>query len=166
MIISAERFTRSVVAFWLHVLILFCLHTALFAGGPAPQGPHIDVQETQPLRVNHLGDPAAVQALVSGAAQPLSSASADIDEDGVADLLVGYGTPAGGVVVLYRGNLDAFAPQSRASFLAIGRSEFPSPFLPEAQVFNVPIRPDFLATGNFTGSGHLDLLLASRGGDS
>jgi CSLREA domain-containing protein len=149
--------------------MLLCLQVALFATGPAqhtPQGPHIYVQDTQPVRVNHSGDSAAVQALVTGQAQPLSSTSADIDEDGVTDLLVGYGTPTGGAVVVHRGNLDAFAPQSRASFLAIARGEFPSPFLPNAQVFNVPVRPDFLATGNFTGSNHLDLVLASRGGNA
>ncbi|HEV3316142.1 MAG TPA: CSLREA domain-containing protein [Candidatus Angelobacter sp.] len=169
MIVSVLRSSRRVVAFSLFVLMLFCLQAALFAAGPAqrtPQGPHIYVQDTQPVSVNHLGDAAAVQALATGKAQPLSSTSADVDEDGVTDLLVGYNTPMGGAVVFHRGNLDAFAPQSRTSFLAIARGEFPSPFLPNAQVFNVPARPDFLATGNFTGSGHLDLVVASRGGNA
>jgi CSLREA domain-containing protein/uncharacterized repeat protein (TIGR01451 family) len=145
---------------------MFCLHGVLFAGGPSQktfQGPQIYVQDAQALKVNHGGTSAAVQALATGNAQPLASTSADVDEDGVADLLVGYSTPAGGVVVVHRGNLDAFAPQSRESFLAIARGDFPAPFLPNAQVFDVPIKPDFLATGNFTGRGHLDLAVASRG---
>ena len=53
----------------------------------------------------------------------------DIDSDGVADLLVGYSAPGGGVIAVHRGNLDAFAPQSDASLQAIGGGEFPSPFL-------------------------------------
>ncbi len=161
---------RRVFAVPALILILFGLQTVLYGAEPirqqTPQGPHIYVQGTQPVKVNHLGPPATVQSLAMGQAQPLSSASADIDEDGVADLLVGYNTPTGGVVVLHRGNLDAFAPQTQASFLAIARSEFPSPFLPSAQVFNISVRPDFLATGNFTGSGHLDLVVASRGGNA
>ncbi len=168
--ISVLRSRRRVAALALSVLMLVCLQTAVFGAGPAPQqapqGPHIYVQDTQKVQVSHSGDADAVQALVAGQARPLSSASADLDEDGVTDLLVGYGTPTGGAVVLHRGNLDAFAPQSQASFLAIARSDFPSPFLPNAQAFNVPVRPDFLATGNFTGSGHLDLALASRGGNT
>jgi CSLREA domain-containing protein/uncharacterized repeat protein (TIGR01451 family) len=145
------------------------LQGVVFAAGSFQQtfqGPQIYVQDTQAVKVNHTGAIAAVQALTAGSAQPLSSTSADIDEDGVADLLVGYNTPAGGAVVLHRGNLDAFAPQSQASFLAIAKGDFPSPFLANAQVFNVPIKPDFMATGNFTGSGHLDLALASRGGNA
>src|ERR1700730_7356247 len=152
------------------ILILFRLPATLFAASPVPQqtpsGPHIYVQDSQPLKINSSGSPAAVQSPMTGQAQPLSSTSADVDEDGGADPLVGCSTPGGGAIVLHRGNLDAFAPQSSASFLAIARGEFPSPFLPNAQVFNVPISPDFLATGNFTGSGHLDLVLASRGGNA
>jgi hypothetical protein len=79
---------------------------------------------------------------------------------------VGYSTPGGGVVVLHRGNLDAFAPQSEASFEAIANSKFPSPFLPEAQVFAVPATPDFLAVGDFTGHGLVDLAVAARGGSA
>src|ERR1700693_5946417 len=119
--VSVVRSLRRVVALSSPVLILFYLQVALAAAGPAPpsEGPHIYLQDTQLLRINHSGDPAAVQALVTGEAQPLCFASADVDEDGVADLLVGYGTPIGGAIVLHRGNLDAFAPPSRASLLAL-----------------------------------------------
>src|SRR5260370_5604555 len=153
MMSSALRFRGRFIAFAFSVVMLFCVQTALFAAGPAPQapqGPHIYVQDTQAVKVSHSGDADAVQALVAGQAQPLSSASADLDEDGVADLLVGYSTPTSGVVVLHRGDLDAFAPQSQASFLAIPRGDLPSPFLPNAQAFNLPVRPHFLATGHST----------------
>ncbi|HVG91554.1 MAG TPA: hypothetical protein VNB54_08690, partial [Alphaproteobacteria bacterium] len=63
------------------------------------------------------------------------------------------------------GNIDAFAPQSDASFQAIGRGEFPSPFLLEAVTFSVPLSPDFIALGDFLGSGNDDLAVASKGGN-
>jgi len=62
------------------------------------------------------------------------------------------------------GNLDAFAPQSDESFRAIEEGHFPAPFLNEAVVFNIPIRPDFVAAGNFNGKNYLDLAIASKGG--
>src|SRR5258708_26900555 len=134
--------------------MLVCLQTAVFGAGPAPQqapqGPHIYVQDTQKVQVSHSGDADAVQSLVAGQARPLSSASADLDEDGVTDLLVGYGTPTGGAVVLHPGNLGAFSPHSHASFLAISRGDFPSPFFLAAPAFSVPLRPGFFPTGNFS----------------
>src|SRR5258708_27645647 len=112
--ISVFRSRRRVAAFALSVLMLVCLQTAVFGAGPAPQqapqGPHIYVQDTQKVQVSHSGDADAVQSLVAGQARPLSSASADLDEDGVADLLVGYGTPTGGGGGLRPGPLGAFCP--------------------------------------------------------
>jgi uncharacterized repeat protein (TIGR01451 family) len=93
-------------------------------------------------------------------------AAEDVDADGIADLVVGYSVPGGGVVAVHRGNLGAFSPRNHESFLAIGRGQFPSPFLTDVKVFNVPVSPDFLATGSFTESGHIDLVVASRGGNA
>jgi hypothetical protein len=66
-------------------------------------------------------------------------------------------------VVLLRGNLDAFAPQSQGSWLAIGRNQFPPTFLSLAATFEVPAAAEFVATGNFLGSSHLDVVTAARG---
>jgi uncharacterized repeat protein (TIGR01451 family) len=133
-------------------------------GGPT--GPRIWLSDTREVRAEHVGASANEQSLAravaSGQATPLAMTKGDFDGDGVEDLVIGYATAGGGAIALHRGNVDAFAPQSEASFQAISRGDFPSPFLTEAQVFRVPVRPDFIAAGDFTGLGHLDLVVASR----
>jgi len=131
---------------------------------PAETGPRIAISDSQAISVEFVGPQDATQALGSGQAQPLSLARGDFDEDGIEDLVAGYSAPGGkGVVVLYRGNLDAFAPQSEGSWLAIGRGQFPPTFLSIAATFLVPTAADLLATGNFLGSDHLDVVTAARG---
>ena len=97
---------------------------------------------------------------MSAGAQPLSLTTGDVDEDGIADLLVGYA----GHVTIQRGNLDAFAPQSDASFQAIAHGQFPAPFLAQSSTLGTPVNPDFMAVGHFTASGHNDLVIAAKGG--
>ena len=71
-----------------------------------------------------------------------------------------------GHVSIQRGNLDAFAPQSDASFQAIARGQFPAPFLAQSSTLATPVNPDFMAVGHFTGSGHNDLVIAAKGGSA
>ncbi len=85
-----------------------------------------------------------------------------MDEDGIADLLVGYA----GHISIQRGNLDAFAPQSDASFQAIAHGQFPAPFLAQSSTLATPVNPDFMAVGHFTASGHNDLVIAAKGGSA
>jgi len=133
-------------------------------------GPRIWLAESRELRVQHTGATPREQELARSVAArngvPLAIARGDFDGDGIDDLLVGYATPAGGAIVLHRGNIDAFAPLSDDSFQAIGRGEFPQPFLTGAAVSEVPVRPDFIAVGDFTGMGRLDLAVAGLGGKS
>ncbi|HWY76631.1 MAG TPA: right-handed parallel beta-helix repeat-containing protein, partial [Verrucomicrobiae bacterium] len=121
------------------------------------------LQGERSLSVSYLGEPTAVQALSAGQLKPLALATGDLDGDGIEDLVAGYASANGGVLVIHRGNLDAFAPQSEGSWQAIGEGRFPSPFLPEASAIALPEAPDFLATGNFTGAGRLDVVVGARG---
>jgi mucin-19 len=157
----------------LAVIVVFVLQTfALAAPLQVPQaqptGPKIWLGERQQLPMQSGGGPAGTAALaghaavVSAGAQPLSLTTGDVDEDGIADLLVGYA----GHISLQRGNLDAFAPQSDASLQAIARGQFPAPFLTQSSTLATPVNPDFMAVGRFTGSGHNDLVIAAKGGSA
>ena len=135
------------------------------AAAPKPGGDSskIYLQGERSLRISYSGEPAAVQALSLSQLKPVALAAGDLDGDGLEDLIAGYAGANGGVLVIHRGNLDAFAPQSAASWQAIGEGRFPSPFLSEAKALQLPEAPDFLATGNFTGHGHLDVVVGARG---
>src|SRR5579864_5281818 len=127
-------------------------------------GPRIWLRDAEPIAVSHVGSTKAMQTLSS--AEPLALAKADFDADGVDDLVVGYASANGGILAFHRGNLDAFAPQSEESFQAIGRGEFPSPFLPTATLVEVPVRPDFVQVGSFNGEGYPDVIVAQRNDSS
>src|ERR1700694_608227 len=130
---------------------------------PRVAGPSRDGGPTQDGGPIQQAAPPA-QILSSRQARALSLVSGDFNGDGIADLAAGYAAPGGGgIIAVHYGSLDALAPQSDATFRAIGRGEFPAPFLPRARVFSVPVAPDFLAVGNFTGSGTTDLVVATRG---
>lgn len=109
---------------------------------------------------------ASARHTMAGHPSALAMAAGNLDGDAITDLAVGFAAPGGGVIALHHGNLDAFAPQSEASFWAITRSDFPSPFLPGADLVEIPGQPDFLAAGDFIGQGGGALAAASRGGNS
>src|SRR5215813_4630972 len=172
---------RQVSIFSTLFLVLLALSLAQLAAGQASvqngtSGPRIWLQENQPLPVHHTaaqvtngqGMAAADASVLAGLghSQPVSLTSGDIDQDGFDDLVVGYSAGSGGFISVHRGNIDAFAPQSDASFQAIGRGEFPSPFDLEAQAFSVSVHPDFVALGDFTGQGQRDLIIAARGSNT
>ena len=134
------------------------------------QSPHLGanaiawqtLQSARHVPTSYEGRPETVAKLQSGAA-PLAMASADFNRDGIADLVIGYAHSSGGILAVHRGNLDAFAPQSHASWLAIAHEQFPSPFLSQATVIDVPEAPQFVVTGDFSGNGDVGILTGARG---
>ena len=96
-------------------------------------------------------------------AHPLAMVSGDFDEDGVADLVIGYGLDDGGSIALLRGNGDAIAPQSQASWLAAGRHEDADPFLQPSKTVSLKTAPSLMASADVNGDGHLDVVYAAKG---
>ncbi len=107
------------------------------------------------------------QALAGKELKPLSLASTDFDGDGVADLAAGFATEDGGVVVLYRGNVDALYPHSPEARQRRESGGFVAePFLSTDRVLVLSAPPDFLFAGDFDADGHADLAAAAAGGSS
>ncbi|MGZ5004603.1 MAG: hypothetical protein ACXWG7_03485, partial [Chthoniobacterales bacterium] len=94
-------------------------------------------------------------------------ASADFDEDGTPDLVIGYANSVtGGTVSIQRGNVDAIYPNSPEARARRQRGEFISgAFLPVAKSLVIPEAPDFLGAGDFDADGHRDIVTARNGGD-
>ncbi len=165
-----KRILASVPSVSILLLLLILSGLANFQPAAALQaparGPKIWLGDNQAVPMTPVGAGTLAQSVAAGHAQPLSMATADVDGDGVADMVAGFSAPGGGAIVIHRGNVDAFAPQSDASFQAITNGQFPAPFLPNAQVINIPVRPDFMALGRFTRGGNQDLVVASLGGNS
>ncbi|MHC1729465.1 MAG: FG-GAP-like repeat-containing protein [Syntrophobacteraceae bacterium] len=104
----------------------------------------------------------ASSPLIQG--EPLELATADFDEDGTRDLVIAYGTATGGALTIQRGNVSALYPNSpRARAEKAGGTFSSSYFFPDAVLFDLPARPDFLGTGDFDADGHCDIVIASYG---
>ena len=95
--------------------------------------------------------------------RPLAMVSGDFDEDGVPDLVIGYGMEKGGSIALLRGNPDAIAPRTEASWLAAGRHEYIDPFIQRPKPISTKAPPNLMLSVDVNGDGHLDLVYAARG---
>jgi trimeric autotransporter adhesin len=89
---------------------------------------------------------------------PLSAVVADIDSDGINDLIIGRN----GSISIQRGDINAFAPKTQAAWEAIRDLRFISPFESETRTIGLPIAVDFVQTGDFTRDGNVDVITASR----
>lgn len=109
-------------------------------------------------------DPSASGLAGLGAATPKALATADFDEDGVPDLITGFGSGGSGVVTLRRGNVDALYPNTPGARERKARGgDLSSPFLEGDRSRQLPIEPELLAGGDFDADGHADIVAGARG---
>jgi VCBS repeat protein/all-beta uncharacterized protein/S-layer family protein/BACON domain-containing protein len=128
--------------------------------------PLVNLSDGRAIITSFSGDQSLKQALETDSARPLSLASADFDEDGVADLVSGYGGPTTGIITVHRGNVDSIYPNAPEAKQRKAVGAFTdSPFLSPARVFEVAEAADFIGTGDFDGDSHWDVVAARRGGD-
>jgi hypothetical protein len=129
--------------------------------------PVINVSTSRDSITTYIGSPRGRAAIKDNLARATALASGDYDEDGIADLISAHATPAGGFLILHRGNVRAIYPHSiEAARLKTDGSPDASPFFGPALIFEVVEAPDFLAGGDFDADGHWDVVTASSVGTS
>ena len=101
--------------------------------------------------------PGGASLAAAQGASPVSLATADFDEDGIADLVVGAEIGGHGVLTVYPGNRHAIYPNSSAPVMT------DAPFQEASESIAASISPEFLAAGDFDGDGHVDLIAAGLG---
>jgi hypothetical protein len=126
--------------------------------------PWVNLGDGHDVLTSYSGEAQLTQQMQDGEARPLSLAAADLDGDGVPDMLSGFAAGRGGIIALYRGNVDAIYPNSRQALARKSSGTFTdAPFLSPARLFEVPSAPDFMETGDFNADGFADVAIASRG---
>lgn len=94
----------------------------------------------------------------AGRETPLALASADLNEDGIPDLVTAWSTGASGLIKIHLGNPEGFG-----GGLTEAEAGQTDSFFPGRLAANVPEAPLFVETGDFTGDGHQDVLCTWRG---
>ena len=126
--------------------------------------PFLNLQDGREMSVTYRGDQAAVAALQNGAAHARALASADLDRNGTPEVMAAYAFNGAGIITVQRGNPDAFAPASDSVLVRMQQGYNPDSLLPGADVYTLPVSPDFLVTGNFTSDSEKDVVFAAKGG--
>ncbi|HJQ24061.1 MAG TPA: BACON domain-containing carbohydrate-binding protein [Blastocatellia bacterium] len=147
------------------------LDSAVAVHAAGRMNPFVNLRDGQSMPANYQGNATAVAALRNNGALPLALCAADFDEDGMPDLVAGYGSKDGGVVVLQRGDVDAVFPNTAAAVAHRAQlhaqfpsaNEAPSPFLLDASVLAIAAPPQFMAAGDFDADGHADLIACDTG---
>ena len=124
----------------------------------------INLADGYEVLTDYAGNSEAQRLLRQNSLQPLAMASADFDEDGVADLVDGYAAPNGGVLTIHRGNVDAIYPNTLEAQRRKASGTFTEvPFLSPARAFETPRLVDLIGSGDFDADGHQDILTAALG---
>ncbi len=110
-------------------------------------------QQSRTMRLQFSGEEPRALSMVAG----------DFDEDGVGDLVIGYGLQKGGTISFLRGNLDARAPQTYESWASAGRHVYSAPYLQSSKPLSVTVQPNLMISADLNGDGHLDLVYATKG---
>src|SRR5688572_1822147 len=126
--------------------------------------PFLNLQDGREMSRTYKGDQVAVAALQNGAAHARALASGDLDRNGTPDVAVAYAANGVGIITLQRGNPDAFAPADDSVFVRMQQGYNPPSLLPNADVYTVPVSPDFLVIGDFTSDSKKDVVFAAKGG--
>lgn len=126
---------------------------------------HVKLEGQESLKAEFIGDEIARNLLEQNQAQALALASADFDEDGMPDLVTGYGYSGGGVLSINRGNLAAAYPQYRAdrSQLESNAAAQAPAFLSPGKVWSLSDSADFVVAGDFNADGHFDVVVGTKG---
>ncbi|HEX5731410.1 MAG TPA: BACON domain-containing carbohydrate-binding protein [Blastocatellia bacterium] len=132
--------------------------------------PYINLSDGKEIVTGFAGPHHLAQSLLQGQSRPLAIAAGDFDRDGTQDLICGYGGPAGGLLALYRGDVDSIYPNTPEAIARRGAEKPGAPattgFLPDALVVEIPQIPELLAAGDFDADGKFDIVAAQQGGDS
>ena len=136
--------------------------------------PWITLRDGHVALAVYQGSSKLIRQLNDNQTRPLSLASSDFDEDGVPDLVAGYGGTRDGAISLQRGDVDAIFPNTReaishrSQLLAStspspGPDDIQSPFFSTSRVFDIPGVPQFIGAGDFDADGHQDVVATSAG---
>jgi hypothetical protein len=105
----------------------------------------------------YIGVAEPVRFLWQAQGEPLALASADLDEDGVPDLVSGCTGPSGNTLTLERGGAGSIYPNHSSSA---------SLSVQETRTFAATEAPNFIGTGDFDADGHFDVVIAANGSDA
>ena len=156
-----SRFNQLIQMF---ALMSACFGVAMAADGPTASS-HVAGVLPPPVGIEARSElPPGVAVSPTGLAfSPTTLALGDLDGDGVLDLVTAGAGQQGGVVRIYRGNVDALYPQSTGLRQLTGAAGFAEPFVDSGSAFAIDLAPDFSGTGDFDADGAVDIVLAAAG---